>query len=117
MYAILGIALIIVIGDAFSPKPKKIDPRVPARETIYVSEYDEYFGSKYSHFARLIKDHLHDPKSFEFVSSSHTENGDDIEVIMTYRAKNGFGAVRTNRASATLSKERKTFRNVIWELD
>lgn len=116
MYAILGIALITIIGNAFSPKPQKRDRRV-IPETIYASEYDEYFDSKYSHFARLVKERLHDPGSFEFVSSSHKENGDDIEVVMTYRAKNGFGAIRTNRASATLNKTRKTFRNVVWAMD
>lgn len=85
---------------------------------ISQSEYALHFNSRYSRLADLVKERLHDPKSFEFVKSDYTDNKDGtLAIIMTYRAKNGFGAVRTQRASAELDLNNKVFRKLIVELD
>jgi hypothetical protein len=85
---------------------------------ISQSEYALHFNSKYSSLADLVKERLHDPKSFEFEKSDYTDNKDGtLAIIMTYRAKNGFGAVRTQRASAELDLNNKVFRKLIVELD
>lgn len=111
---VAGLVLMIAWNKIFT----KQTPHHQVEAGVPASRYPIYFDGNSSKFAGIIKDHLHDPKSFDFVSSEHKELGDgDVEVIVTYRAKNGFGGVRTNRASATFNKNRESFRNVIIELD
>jgi hypothetical protein len=51
-----------------------------------------------------IKESLHNPKSFEEVSSEYNENNDEVfEIKYTYRGENGFGAVRTETVFAKVS--------------
>lgn len=49
-----------------------------------------------------IKASMHDPDSFELVGDRYVDAGDHITMVMTYRGKNGFGGVRTERVAATL---------------
>lgn len=49
-----------------------------------------------------IRAKLHDPASFELVDTRAIDAGDHITMVMTYRGRNGFNAVRTERVAATL---------------
>src|SRR5690554_2452607 len=40
---------------------------------ISQGEYALHFNSRYSNLADLVKERLHDPKSFEFVKTDHTD--------------------------------------------
>lgn len=111
---LIGAIALIFIVVINSGSNTAVDSNAPIAE----KEYDLHFSSRHSTLANLIKERLHDPNSFEFVKSEYTDNKDGtLDVMVTYRAKNGFGAVRTQRASAELDKDKKVFRKLIVEID
>lgn len=48
-----------------------------------------------------IKAHMGDPGSFELVSDRAIDAGDHVTMVMAYRGRNGFNALRLERVSAT----------------
>lgn len=48
-----------------------------------------------------IKANMHDPGSFELVDDRAIDAGDHITMVMSYRGRNGFNALRTERVGAT----------------
>jgi len=47
-----------------------------------------------TYLVKLVKENLNDPKSFEHVKTTFSDNGtDSITIKMVYRAKNGFGGL------------------------
>lgn len=48
-----------------------------------------------------IKAGMHDPDSFELVDDRYIDAGDHITMVMTYRGRNGFNALRMERVGAT----------------
>jgi hypothetical protein len=53
---------------------------------------------------RAVKSSLHDPDSFEHVSTEFIDNGEYITVIMEYRANNSFGAKVSSVAIARVTE-------------
>jgi hypothetical protein len=64
--------------------------------------------------SRLIKDNLHDPRSFQHVSTAiRTVVSTGLPAaVMTYRAQNGFGAIRTDTVSAVINADDCSVRGV-----
>lgn len=58
-------------------------------------------------FARAIKQNLRDPDSFEHVETRVTPVGDDgtHKILMTYRARNGFGGMNVGEALGTFRND------------
>lgn len=59
-----------------------------------------------SHFnlVKHVKTQLHDPGSFEHIETRQGRSGENTVVVMTYRAKNGFGALRRSTARAIIDR-------------
>jgi len=54
---------------------------------------------------KQVKKGLHDPNSFEHVETKYAVSGDHFQVIMTFRATNGFGAKVLTKCSASISAD------------
>jgi hypothetical protein len=54
---------------------------------------------------KMVKAQLKDPDSYQHIESSYGGKGDHLNVVMKYRAKNGFGGYVVNSvvASCTLA--------------
>lgn len=70
-------------------------------------EYQEWIERQFSfwdgsnrHLVKLVKENLHDPKSFEHVETVYWDNGDHLIVKMTYRANNAFGGLILQNVTA-----------------
>lgn len=48
-----------------------------------------------------LKANMHDPDSFELVGDKAIDAGDHLTMVMTYRGRNGFNALRLERVGAT----------------
>lgn len=52
---------------------------------------------------RVVRENLHNPKSFEHVETTFTGNSSNPVFRMVYRAENGYGALRTDEVRAIIS--------------
>jgi len=68
-------------------------------------EFRESFGHDGRHriLAAFVKRRLHNPDSFEHVNTKVIEDGENYIVRMTYRAENGFGAIRTDTTAVKVN--------------
>lgn len=75
-----------------------------------------FFTGAHKNLQRYIKDTLHDPGSYKHVETSYKINADrkTYNVTTVFRAKNGFGAVRTNQVSAKVSINNGDILNTTW---
>ncbi len=54
-----------------------------------------------------VKANMHDPDSFELVDSRAVDGGDHVTMVMTYRGRNGFNALRLERVAASFDLQGK----------
>lgn len=112
----------LIIGDDIKPKDysksptnlsviKNNDPINPAvsqikntetREAKIRNQFSAWSGS-HINVVRQVKANMKNPDSFEHVKTTYTEQGDMVLVLMTYRGKNSFNAVVTERVYAEVS--------------
>lgn len=73
-----------------------------SREDIVKKAFSAWDGSQ-TNLVKFVKQNMNDPKSFEHVETRYWDNGksDTIVIKMTYRGKNAFGGVVTERVRAT----------------
>jgi hypothetical protein len=72
-------------------------------ETAIESQFSSWDGS-HTELVKMVKEHMHDPKSFEHVSTTFEKQTDGgLLVCMDYRGKNGFGATMLNNICAKYS--------------
>lgn len=83
---------------ALQPKTERV--KLDPRERMIQNQFSQWDGS-HVQLVKTVKATLHDPKSFEHVSTKYWDRGDDIKITMVCRAKNGFGALRTTTYVAT----------------
>jgi len=111
----LGTLVVVLLGgcciwSAFlnNDKPRRESsgstPQAPASVNDTPQGFSAWDGSQIA-FARAIKTQLHDPSSFEHVSTKYWDVQGHYVVAMTYRAKNGFGALRLSTAKAECGKD------------
>jgi hypothetical protein len=77
--------------------------RVAAREARVKAQFSQWDGS-HIEFTRLIKETMHNPKSFEHVKTEYGDFGYRIVVRTTFRGTNGFGGIVKNTQTATYSE-------------
>lgn len=81
---------------------------------VQADDYSIYYATSHSDFARLVKNSINDPDSFELDETKHRDNGDGtITLLMDFRAKNVFGGVIRSRAVANFHKSSKEFTDLI----
>lgn len=89
---VVGVGYCSMSGGPTPTRPTQTDPATTAR--------DEQRGAAVA-AARSLKNAMHDPASFDLVESIFMADG---AACITYRAKNGFGAMRTNYGLMTPSR-------------
>ncbi|MDO9289973.1 MAG: hypothetical protein Q7U09_00215 [Hydrogenophaga sp.] len=72
-----------------------------ALEASIKSQFSPWDGS-HRNVEAALKARMKNPKSYEHVETGYTVGGGSITVVTTYRGTNGFGAVVTNQAIATV---------------
>lgn len=73
--------------------------KVDSRKKIIENQFSSWDGS-HKYLTRLVKENMHNPDSFEHVSTYYNDLGDKIRVTMKYRGSNAFGAIVTEQISA-----------------
>lgn len=63
------------------------------------NSFNSWDGSHYE-LTRLIKKNMHDPESYQHVSTRFHDDRDSLLIRTSYRGKNAFGAVVLNRLVA-----------------
>ena len=92
-----------VIADKKIADAKAIQDKKDAPAKAYKAWVDAQFSvwnGSHTGLVGLIKSNLNDDKSFEHVETTYTDKGTYLIVYMTYRAKNGFGAVILQNVTA-----------------
>ena len=126
-YLGLAIAVLLILGAIFMPDEPEYEklPKVDLKSTeeekyTSLNEYGKFEydfkkdcsvsrdGSIYG-FNEMVKNTLNDPESFEDVETRHSYKKDKAgvyyaDVILKFRAKNGFGGVITSYANAKIYK-------------
>ena len=106
----LGILTIIFMMDQCFKETAREAQDPKHRNDQYFSGWD---GSN-PELVEYVKSRMNDPNSFEHVETKFYEHdgGDKLRIVMTYRGKNGFGGVVTERVGADLTKSTRTLSNV-----
>lgn len=106
---IFGIILILIVlgfvlsnDDKSKSKPAETENLTNAqkdsiaKEKLILAAFSQWDGSHYN-LVKYTKENMHDPSSFEHVTTSMYKGGDStLIVVMTYRGKNVFGGLVKN---------------------
>jgi hypothetical protein len=84
----------------YDPKPDYKAPPTQA-ELEFERVRHRFAGGRHTNTVAIVKKAMHNPSSFEHVSTRYVI-GDDMSLIifMTYRGTNAFGAIVTNEVKA-----------------
>lgn len=77
--------------NAASP-PATPTPAISTKQEKINRQFSAWDGS-HRDLVRRTKAAMHDPSSFEHISTRHVEKDGYLMVVMEYRGKNGFGAI------------------------
>ena len=69
--------------------------------------FDPWDGS-HRELTKVIKSNLRDPDTYEHIETTYEINGDSVNVMTKYRAKNGFGGHVVETVTAITDKESGT---------
>lgn len=83
-------------SNAPPPKPPEPPSAAQLREERIQSVVDRGGVQLVAH----IKAHMGDPDSFELVDNRYVDGGDHITLVVTYRGRNGFNALRLEKVGA-----------------
>lgn len=92
----LQIALYFIGDDAAKPEPL---PTL-SREQIREQQIRAVLNRGEPQLVAHIKSSMGDPDSFEMVDGRYVDGGDHITLVMTYRGRNGFNALRLEKVGA-----------------
>lgn len=81
---------------------KKQEAEANARKEMLGKQFSAWDGSHIK-LARMIKDSMNDPDSYEHVETRYWDMKDHLIVTTTFRGKNGFGGVVKNTVKAKVS--------------
>lgn len=84
-----------------TPVPTSAEDAAAAKYKAWVDAQFSFWDGHHTALVDLLKEHLNDPKSFEHVKTTYTDNGDSLTIFMTYRAKNAFGGLVLQNVTAT----------------
>lgn len=102
---VLGCLVLGIIGN-FIPKketPIAAEPKTSVITKDGIKKQFSGFDGSNRGLIKAVKQSMNDPKSFEHVETRHwVLKNDTVIVKMTYRGKNAFGGVVTERVTATM---------------
>lgn len=87
-------------------------PAQPARDPNAPESFLSAWDGSNRELVKLVKSAMNDPKSFEHVETRFIDRGNGLSLFMTYRGKNAFGGVVTNKISAELDKNTRSLSNI-----
>ena len=87
-------------------KPNKVVKKKTKAQKI-AAQFSTHDGRHYE-TARYIKARLHDPDSFKHLKTAYSVVGDEMQIFMSYYAKNGFGAQVLSTHAAVVDIETET---------
>lgn len=90
--AIVVVFLVAVIVISMESEDKDSSPSEPLTQEEKIKRQFSPWDGSHRQLERLVKTALHDPKSYEHVSSQYWVMKDHIIVNLSYRANNAFGA-------------------------
>lgn len=88
------------------------EPAQPARDPNAPESFLSAWDGSNRELVKLVKSAMNDPKSFEHVETRFIDRGNGLSLFMTYRGKNAFGGVVTNKVSAELDKNTRSLSNI-----
>ncbi|MGA0556571.1 hypothetical protein ACO2Q8_07970 [Larkinella sp. VNQ87] len=95
----------ILMPNSKLPESPNSSSNAPKNRKEVVESHFSVFDGSHSGFVDAIKSKMNDPDSFEHVSTNVWDMKKTIRAKMTYRGKNAFGGVITNRAWADIDPE------------
>lgn len=101
LIALLGIVVNVMV--LLSPGPENVQPQVlapPSPQELRRQQVQAAANQGEANLIAHIKAHMGDPGSFELVDDRYVDGGDHITMVMTYRGRNGFNALRLERIGA-----------------
>jgi RNA polymerase subunit RPABC4/transcription elongation factor Spt4 len=104
--ALIVLGTIIVVNLATDKKPKSTPAQVWTREGQISQGFSGMDGS-HRELTRKIKAALRDPNSYEHIETKYKDNGDNLTIVTSYRAKNGFGGMNSEMVVARASIDGK----------
>ena len=93
-----GGIVVFILATAEPTTEELLSPK-DARRALIEQNFSEWDGS-HTNLVNEIKTTLHDPGSFEHVKTRYVDKSREIVVVMSYRAKNAFGALVLNEVAA-----------------
>lgn len=100
-----------------NPEQKKMMEEIAAekaRQEKIQSLFSAWDGSLTT-LKTLVKNNLHNPKSFEHVETRYADKGDHLIVVMQYRGENAFGAIRLASVTAKVDATTGTVLEILSE--
>lgn len=90
----------IAAADTAAKKPDISEDK--NRQVKIKAQFSSWDGA-HRNLEKLVKEGMHDPGSYEHVSTQYTDMGRYLVVKMNFRGKNGFGALIKNTVTAKVS--------------
>ncbi len=84
----------------------------PKRDPNDIKSFLSGWDGSNRELVNLVKSAMNDPKSFEHVETRFVDRGNSLSLFMTYRGKNAFGGIVTNKVSAELDKNTRSLSNI-----
>lgn len=105
LVALALIAVLIVYGIATQERPVVvIEPEVPKTpKERFENDCLSAWDGSCRELEKIVKRSMHDPDSYEHVSTRYFEKDSAMVLIMSYRGKNLFGGVVQSHISATVT--------------
>ena len=94
---VIGLVVYACSGDneegikstSTTKESKQLTPEEKRQQDI--ESYFSGWDGSHRNLAKMVKEALHDPDSYEHESTTYFDNGDHLIINMHYRAKNAFG--------------------------
>lgn len=99
-----------ITGDSIEPLVAEND-RLIDRQKKTQALFSAWDGSN-RELVSYVKKSMRDPSSFEHVETLTRDNGDTVSIQMTYRGKNAFGAIVTERVVADIDPDTRQLINI-----
>lgn len=104
VFRIIGIVVfifigLVVLGNIVGPQSE------PDNRPEWVKSQFSVWDGSHKKLEKYVKSNLKDPKSYEHVSTKYVQTGNTLRVVMSYRAKNSFGAVVLGKTRAEVGKD------------
>ena len=101
---IIGIVIVVALSSIGRNSKAPSPPLTPKEQRAkdIASQFSGWNGA-HRGLEKTVKASLKDPGSYEHIETRYGDKGDHLNVLMKYRAKNGFGGYVVNSLVATCS--------------